>query len=162
MEKKQYNVLRMKEGNNVKLDLFQGIYEKIADYLPTEYEKLVFYAEHQSSAYKFEFFVFSNGTEWIKCYDLQDIELDDLLDSYEEINELITAVKEQDPVSNQWDILTITIDKSGRFSADYQYKDADFDEYQHNAIWRYKYLKEMPEKENITAYSAVTDYLNQS
>lgn len=145
----------------MKLDLFQGIYEKIALYLPTKYEKVVFFADHHPSSYKFEFFVFFSATEWTKCYDLQGIDLEALLERYEEINMLIDAVKEQDPVTNHWDILTMTIEKTGQFHADYEYKDSDFDGYRHNAIWRYKYLKVMPEKTNASAYKAVTDYINQ-
>ncbi|MFI3253599.1 MAG: DUF600 family protein [Eubacteriales bacterium] len=143
-------------------DLFQEIYREISGYFPQTYEKIVFFTCHSESHCRMEFFVIFSETQWVKCYNLQGVEDEDLMDSFDKINLLIDSVKESEPVMNSWDMLTITFQETGEFSSEYEYIDENFDEYSHEVIWRYKYLKEIPLKENAIAHKIVTEYIKKS
>lgn len=121
-------------------DIFQIIYSEIRTFIPEKFEKIVFYGENSTEHYCYEFFVLIDNEKWLKCYDIQNVDFEDLLKTFDAIDNVVNELKTSNPVENNWDIITITIDRDLKFHADYVYKDSQFDKLIFESEWKNKYL----------------------
>lgn len=118
-------------------DIFQEIYEELADFFPTEWEKVIIYLEYGVNSYSFSFYVKQND-EYIKCYDIPGLDEKALMKSYNKIDKLVFAERISENMT--WTNMTMVISSSGDFSTDYDYTDLSEDGYNYKKSWKKKYL----------------------
>ncbi len=118
-------------------DIFQQIYEELADFFPIDWDKIIIYLEYGKNSYSFSFYV-KEDDEYIKCYDLPDLNENELLKAYKKIDSIICDERELDNM--MWTNMTIIISPDGEFSADYDYTDLSENSYEFKKNWKKKYL----------------------
>ncbi|ASS70223.1 antitoxin YezG family protein [Bacillus atrophaeus] len=147
--------------------LYQKIAEQINDMIPSEWSKVVLYAEIlDGSREVYFFFQTPENDEYIYSHDIPEqfqvskkIYTELLIDLQELFKQLHNEFKENNPEA--WTNLTLNLESNGTFSIDYDYEDvieSTLDEYQRQMIWEYNNLGIFPEDEEDKEF--VKDYLN--
>ncbi|MFH0348173.1 antitoxin YezG family protein [Bacillus vallismortis] len=147
--------------------LYQKIAEQINDMIPSEWSKVVLYAEIlDGSREVYFFFQIPENDEYMYSHDIPEqfqvskkIYTELLLHLQELFKQLHNEFKENNP--EVWTNLTLNLESNGTFSIDYDYEDvieSILDEYQRQMIWEYNNLGIFPEDEEDKEF--VKDYLN--
>ncbi|WP_367069622.1 antitoxin YezG family protein [Bacillus velezensis] len=151
--------------------MLENIYLQIADVIrrmiPSEWSKVVLYAEIlDGSREVYFFFQTPEKDEYIYSHDIPEqfqvskkIYTELLIDLQELFKQLHNEFKENNPEA--WTNLTLNLESSGTFSIDYDYEDvieSDLDEYERQMIWEFNNLGIFPEDEEDKEF--VKEYLN--
>ncbi|WP_436335416.1 antitoxin YezG family protein [Bacillus velezensis] len=151
--------------------MLENIYLQIADVIrrmiPSEWSKVVLYAEIlDGSREVYFFFQTPEKDEYIYSHDIPEqfqvskkIYTELLIDLQELFKQLHNEFKENNPEA--WTNLTLNLESDGTFSIDYDYEDvieSDLDEYERQMIWEFNNLGTFPEDEKDKKF--VKDYLN--
>lgn len=118
---------------------FQSIYNRIVEYIPNNWELIVFYAEYIQYSYTMEFY-YKMHNKWVKCFDIAGCTEDDFISLFENLNLLISEEREHLNDANQWISMTLVIDSHGKVKADYSYDEKAVDSYSSHIDWKTKYL----------------------
>ena len=117
------------------IKLFQKIYEKLNVYLPEEWEKIVYYAYYPTDdSYDMKFYV-NVDQKYTSCFDY--INHYKIADLFSDIDDLIYPIRET--MNDKWTIMTITVEKNGKFKTDYVYDRINETEFFKK--WESQYLK---------------------
>lgn len=117
----------------------QEVYTLIADYLPSDWETVVFYAECDEGSYINEFYAKAAGGAFKKCYDL-DIDEDDLDELFEKTSEIVESDRNALLGSEKWSNTTMVVQSDGSVTIDYDYTDLESCAYEHKENWTKRYL----------------------
>ncbi|MEC1748396.1 antitoxin YezG family protein [Bacillus mojavensis] len=136
--------------------LYQKIAEQINEIIPSEWEKVALYAEIlDDSSEVYFFFTIPQNQEYIYSHDIpehfnvnEDI-YDELL---YELHDYFEELRNEFKTNNEdlWTNLTLHLERSGKFSIDYDYTDviaSDLNGTQRQVAWEYKNLGILPEDE---------------
>ena len=119
---------------------FQEIFDKIEEFLPVDWSKVIFYAEYGVNSYSMEFYAAKEGGEYIKCFALPGVNRVDLLKLFQEINLLIKKKRDAAASGKLWSNMTMKVEHSGAFKVDYDYTDLLENAYEYKNLWKEKYL----------------------
>ncbi|MCY8951431.1 antitoxin YezG family protein [Bacillus atrophaeus] len=133
--------------------LYQKIAEQINDIIPSEWNRVVLYAEILDDSREVYFFFNSNESdEFIYSHDIpehfqvSEQIYDDLLIKLQNLfDELRNEYKENNP--EVWTNLTLKLESNGKFSIDYDYEDviaSELNGTQRQVVWEYKHLGLFP------------------
>lgn len=106
--------------------------------LPYPWDEIVFYAEYGVSSYSIEFWI-KNGSSYTKCFDLPGIDEEALLDSFDEMNEVLEVQRSALPKDALWSSMTMTVHSSGKVKVDFDYSDLSSEEASRD-VWKAHYL----------------------
>ncbi|RPK01754.1 immunity protein YezG family protein [Bacillus subtilis] len=145
--------------NNEKMgELYQKIAEHLNEMIPSQWEKIVVYAEilDDSADIYFYFTTPNNNSDYLfshyipELFDVSEESYDQLLI---ELQELFEELKEEFKLDNQdiWTNLTLKLENIGKFSIDYNYDDvlsSELDDLQRRDVWKYQNLGILPKDED--------------
>ena len=123
------------------VESFQMIFDRIAQFLPSGWDSVVFYAEYTDSSYSMEFYVRNQNGQYVKCYDLANVSHDALFEQFLEIDKFLDVQRKRLEQSKRWSNLTMIVRDDGKVKIDYGYGDP-FEEgaYARRKEWKLKYL----------------------
>jgi uncharacterized protein (TIGR01741 family) len=136
-------------------ELYQKIAEHLNEMIPSQWEKIVLYAEIlDDSADIYFYFRTPNNSDYLfshfipEHFDVSEEIYDQLLI---ELQELFEELKEEFKLGNQ-DIWTpLKLENTGKFSIDYNYDDvlsSELDDLQRRDVWKYQNLGILPKDED--------------
>lgn len=125
--------------------IYQRIFDEISQYLISGWKKLIAYFEYGHDSYSFEFFEYVDG-KYIKCFEIPEIDEDELLSSFEILNETIEP--ERNKLKKKWSNMTFIVDSKGKMKTDFDYTDLSENSYEYKKAWKQKYMPE-PTNNNI-------------
>ncbi|MGU9968660.1 antitoxin YezG family protein [Bacillus sp. N1(2025)] len=154
--------------NNEKMgELYQKIAEHLNEMIPSQWEKIVLYAEIlDDSADIYFYFTTPNNSDYLfshyvpEHFDMSEEIYDQLLI---ELQELFEKLKEEFKLGNQdiWTNLTLKLENTGKFSIDYNDDDvlsSELDDLQRRDVWKYQNLGILPADEEDRKF--IEEYLN--
>ncbi|MBY4605707.1 MULTISPECIES: antitoxin YezG family protein [Bacillus] len=150
-------------------ELYQQIAEGINEIIPSEWEKVILYAEIlDDSSEVFFYFNPPQSEDYIYSHNIpehfqvsEDLYDDLLIKLQEAFEELRKEYKETN--LHIWTNLTLNLDITGQFSIDYNYEDvigSELNGAQRKAVWLYKNLGLMPKR--ITLRAFLEDFIKTS
>jgi hypothetical protein len=117
--------------------LFQKIFEQIQDTLPADWNKVVLRANYYEGSYSIKYYARCSSNKYIDCFDFEGISRATLIKIFMEIDKYISPVRKEMDAKNLWNIMTLIIDDTGSFKAEFTYPDSiEYDE----DFWKKKYL----------------------
>ncbi|MED4648445.1 antitoxin YezG family protein [Bacillus inaquosorum] len=134
--------------------LYQQIAEQLNEMIPSEWTKIILYAEIlDDSSEVYFFFNTPQSEEYIYSHDIPkqfDVSKKIYVSLLIELQELFEELREEFKANNQdtWTNLTLKLENTGKFSIDYDYTDviaSDLNGTQRQVIWEYKNLGILPE-----------------
>lgn len=120
---------------------FQDIFDELQTVLPEEWKKVVFYAEYALNSYSMKFFVGTGRGKYLDCYDIPELRARDIDNTFRSIHKILTPIRKSLSKKDTWTVLTMVIDRNGKFKADYDYSSHDKILITWESAWRKKYLK---------------------
>lgn len=116
-----------------------SIYREIES-LSIPWSQLVFYGEYGEGSFLMEFYVKQDDSSYIKCFDLPNINENDLDSLLLKINKTIKPIRQELPENLRWSSFTLHLGRDGTFKFNYDYSDVKEDTYRHHTNWKEKYL----------------------
>ena len=118
--------------------VFQSIYNELAQYLFSGWEKLVVYLEYGEASYTFAFYEKVKGT-FVKCFDLPGVPEDKLMESFSRIDKVVGAKRGENSQEN-WTNMTMVVTPDGHMRTEFDYTDLATGTYQFRKEWKRKFL----------------------
>ena len=119
---------------------YQEIFDLVLPFLPESWQKVVLYAEYGEDSRCIEFYVKDAEGHYTKCFDILDAADDELLDAFDEMDEVFEAQRQELPDGSVWTSSTLTVTSAGRLDADFDYSDLSESSFEHKKEWRARYL----------------------
>ena len=94
------------------------LFDLIQDYLPEDWEKVVYWALYTDNSYTMKYFVKVND-KYIDCFDLYSEDI--LFKLFKNLNNIIQECKNKNSKEN-WTSLILSVDTNGKFKTDYGYE----------------------------------------
>ena len=116
--------------------IYQKIFNEIHGFLDHDWQKVVIYLEYGEASYCIEFYVKSNGI-YQKCYDLPEVNEDELLGSFSRIDSMVSRERKG---KDLWSNMTMIVNRDGSMHTDFDYTDLTECSYQYMQDWKKKYL----------------------
>src|SRR5574344_140035 len=101
--------------------LYQKIGSELVNVLPDNWEKVCLYAQVTEKSYEFFFHVKVDG-EYIQCFNLEktyNITRKELREVFKKLYDTLLG----DQKEKNWYVLTYILEKSGKFTTEYEYND---------------------------------------
>lgn len=118
--------------------IYQLIFDKLEQYLPNSWDRLVVYLEHGEDSYSYSFFV-KTDNKYTKCYDLKGINEDDLMASFAQIEKAVAAERAESK-TELWSNMTMVVEATGKMKTAFDYTDLSSGSYQYKKNWKKAYL----------------------
>ncbi len=118
--------------------LFQDLFDKLQDGLPKEWNKVVVYIAYTQGSYSMKYYVDAGNGEYIDCFKL--LGKTELVKMFMSIDGMIKPVRSSLAEKDRWNVLTLTIENSGKIKADYDYASIDENRIAYEEQWKEKYL----------------------
>lgn len=116
-----------------------SIYREIES-LGIPWSQLVFYGEYGETSFLMEFYVKQADSNYIKCFDLPNINEDDLDKLFLKINKTIKPIRQELAENLRWTNFTLELNRDGTFKFNYDYSNLDKSAYQYHMNWKKRYL----------------------
>lgn len=124
--------------NNIPI---QSIFNTLQDVLPDYWHKVVFYAKYGESSYSMKFFVNTGNGTFTDCFKLKEVSKRDIIKTFALIDNQIMPIRKELSKKDTWFVMTLIVDNSGDFKADFEYDDISKDSIVYFQKWKEKYLK---------------------
>lgn len=121
-------------------DIFQNTFDLLLDYLPADWDKLIFYAAYTNGSYSMKYFTKSEDSGWIDCFSQKDITRSDLIKLFIKINNSLSKERNDLSDKDRWTVLTMIVDSNGNMTSDFDYTDISDCEIEYERKWEKKYL----------------------
>ena len=114
------------------------IFDEIAQYLSSDWEKLVVYLEYDESSYLISFYEKTNG-QFVNCNDIPQVSEDSLADSFSKIDAEMSKARMAE--NETWTNMTMIVFSTGEMHTVFDYTDLSTGSYKYKKEWKSKYLK---------------------
>ena len=119
---------------------YQSIFNILQEVLPENWRKVVFYAEYAQSSYSMKYYVKVSDGNYTDCFQLNGIPKRKVINAFANIDKQIMSVRKDLNKKDLWSVMTLIVDTSGGFKADFEYDDILDDQMSFIRKWKEKYL----------------------
>ena len=119
--------------------IFQSIFDKLQEVLPSSWEKVVFYASYTSGSYSMKYYV-KNGIETIDCFSQPGVNKMQLVKVFMAIDKELAPVSKSLAPTELWSVMTMIVDGSGNMKTHFDYADISENVIEHTRNWEQQYL----------------------
>lgn len=120
--------------------VFQNVFDKIQDYLPVDWEQVIFFAGYTAGSYSMKFYFKSSGGEYIDCFSLSSVTKTMLTRLFIEIDKILTEERNILDEKNRWTVFTMKVNYKGNMKTEFDYSDHSADMISYEKEWKKKYL----------------------
>lgn len=120
--------------------VFQDVFDKISDYLPVAWEKMVFYAAYTEGSYSMKFYSQNDQGEYMDCFSIPGIERNKLIRLFMDIDKVLSKERICLDDKNRWSVFTMVVDFKGNMKTEFDYNDGSEDMIAYEKKWKRKYL----------------------
>lgn len=120
---------------------YQSIFNTLQEILPDDWHKVVFYAEYGAGSYSMKYFVDTGNGVFTDCFNIKNVSKRDIIKVFAVIDSQIMPVREELSKKDTWHVMTLMVDDTGNFKADFEYDDISDDSISYFHKWKEKYLK---------------------
>ena len=121
--------------------LFQAIYDELKNVLPSEWNRIAFFAEYTQGSYTMKYFVDDGKTGYIDCFKLNNINKSTLIRLFMSIDKIISSERNKLSESQKWSVLSLFIGSDGKINAKFDYTDISENVVSYEQEWKEKWLK---------------------
>ena len=118
-------------------EISDELFDIIQDYLPQEWDKVVYWALYTSNSYTMKFFVKKND-KYTDCFDI--ITEEELYELFKKLNNLIKENRGKTK-NDKWTAMILTVNSDGKFKTKYEYNDIDDNFIEYEANIKKEFLK---------------------
>ena len=120
--------------------VFQEVWDKIQDYLPADWQRMVFFAGYTEDSYSMKFYSKPDNGSYIDCFRLPGAVKAKLIKLFMDVNKILAEERKKLDDKNKWTVFTMMVDSDGNMKADFDYSDHSEDMISYEREWKKKYL----------------------
>lgn len=120
--------------------IYQTIFDKLQNYLPEKWNKLVFYAGYTDGSYSMKYFVKNGDGAYVDCFSLQGVNRSELIKLFIDINKDLAAERENLDLKHKWTVFTMVVDQFGKMRTEFDYTDISENSIAYEQDWKKRYL----------------------
>ncbi len=121
--------------------IFQDVFDKIQEFLPLNWKKVVFFAGYTNGSYSMKFYVQNNNNEeYVDCYNLPDKSRTKLIKLFMDLDRVLSESRKALGENNKWTVFTMTVNEDGNMKTEFDYGDHSEDLISYEKEWKKKYL----------------------
>ena len=117
-------------------NVFQTILDKIIDYVPEGWNKIVFYSCYTNGSYSMKFYVKKSDNTYIDCFSIPGVSRGSLIKTFIDIDKIISSQRNDFEEDKRWTVLTMTVDNDGNMKTNYEYDDHSEDMIKYEEKWK--------------------------
>lgn len=121
-------------------EVFQDVFDKVGDYLPIGWQKMVFFAGYTKGSYNMKFYYKNSKGEYFDCFNIPGIEKANLIKLFMDIDKVFSKERKKLNDKDRWSIFTMAVDFKGNMKTEFDYKDHSEDMIAYEREWKKKYL----------------------
>ena len=121
-------------------DMYQNIFDLLAEVLPENWSKLVFMAGYTVGSYSMKYYVKTESDNYLDCFELGNIDNLQILQLFIKLDSVISPERSSLKESEKWNVLSMTVDSDGKMKTDFDYTDISNDVITYEEAWKKKYL----------------------
>jgi hypothetical protein len=118
----------------------QCIVDHLQGVLPDEWKKIIFRAEYTEGSYSMKYYADLGTGDYVDCYSLSQFTKAHFIKGFMAIDKVISPVRKSLSSKEKWSALTLIIDETGAFKADYCYDNIEGATIEFHNEWEKKYL----------------------
>lgn len=119
--------------------IYQTIFSKLEIFLPSDWEKVVFYAAYTEGSYSMKYHV-KSGNKMVSCFDLPGVDDRQLMKLFIDINKELSKERKTLSEKETWSVMTMIVDAEGNLKTDFDYEDISENSIEYERKWKKKYL----------------------
>lgn len=119
---------------------FQEIIDKLLNILPVEWKDLIFMAEYTSGSYGMRCYVSFVDTGYKDIMEIEGTSKVQIVKTYKSINNDFQKCRAELEKDKCWHAVTIILDRSGKFEADFDYDSHEEKVLDYLKNWEKKYI----------------------
>lgn len=120
--------------------IFQTIFDKVVDFLPDGWKKMIFFAEYTTGSYTMKFYSENGNKEFLDCFSMPGVSKASLIKLFMEIDRDLSAQRKKLTSERTWTVFTMSVDSDGHMKTYYDYDDHSEDMVAFEKHWEAKYL----------------------
>lgn len=120
--------------------IFQSIIDILTDILPAKWERLIYRADYAEGSYSMKYYVDLGDKKYTDCFKLGTPSKSQILATFRKLNTIIAPDRQTLSSKEKWSVMTIKIEPSGKFKADFDYTDISERPISYQESWEKKYL----------------------
>ena len=119
--------------------IYQAIFNKLQEYLPANWDEVVFYAAYAEGSYSMKYYV-KKGTEITSCFNLMNVSKAQLVKLFMSIDRELVAERKSLPTKDLWSVMTMVIGADGNMKTHYDFTNICENSISFEKAWEDKYL----------------------
>lgn len=119
---------------------YQSIFNTLQEVLPDDWHKVVFYAQYGENSYSMKYFVDTGDGQYTDCFKIKDIPKQEIIKAFAVIDSQIMPIRKELSKKDTWSVMTLVVDDSGDFKADFEYDDLSENSIAYFQKWKETYL----------------------
>jgi hypothetical protein len=120
--------------------VFQDIFDRIQDYLPVGWKRMIFFAGYTEGSYSMKFYSQDEKGEYLDCFNMQGITKGQLVKLFMDIDKVLSKERIDLDDKQKWSFFTMIVEVNGAMKAEFDYEDHTNDMISYEKQWREKYL----------------------
>lgn len=119
---------------------FQKIIDTIQVIFPEKWNKIVYMIEYTTGSYSMRCYAKQDDNKYVDCAEQSNLSSIEIIKLFKELNNIISITRNELEGDMIWNSMTILLDNSGNFKAEYDYENHDEFALEYIAQWKEKYL----------------------
>lgn len=120
--------------------VFQDVYNILAEYLPDNWDRLVFFAGYTKGSYSMKYYTKVGNDAFVDCFSVPGVSKAKLIKSFMDIDSVLSISRNE--LGNQaWTIFSMVVNCDGTMKTYFEYEDHSEDMVAYENEWKKKYLQ---------------------
>lgn len=120
--------------------IFQDIFDRIQNYLPVDWEHMIFFAGYTEGSYSMKFYTKDGKSGYLDCFNMQGITKGQLVKLFMDIDKVLSKERTNLDDKHKWSSLTMIVEADGTMKTEFDYEDHTEDMISYEKKWKEKYL----------------------
>ena len=120
--------------------LFENIFEKLKDFLPENWQKVIFRVCYFGESYNMKFYVDLGDKKYRDCFDTLIFGNVPLIGLFMDVNEIIAPIRNGLQDTEKWTVMTMSMDLHGNKKMEFECADIKEDFTSYEEKWKKRYL----------------------
>ncbi len=120
--------------------VFQDIFDKIQDYLPMDWNRMIYFAGYTEGSYSMKFYTQDEKGKYLDCFNMQGVTKGQLVKLFIDIDKVLSKERAALGDKPQWSSLTMIVEANGAMKTEFDYEDHSDDMISFEKQWKEKYL----------------------
>ena len=122
--------------------IFQSVFDKIQDYLPSGWNKMILYIAYNEGSYSMKYYTCGPDGIYVDCYSDDTASKAQLIRLFMSIDKILSKERKSLEDDKKWTVMTMVVDSEGKMTTDFDYSDISENSIEYERNWRKKYIGE--------------------